>query len=662
MTPEMREKLNNLILEKRKRRGIFRKKQKSLMSILFPRVSPVEYDSNQPVTLWIDRVDSMRTLIPFEYYKLPMCPLITTAQNSGPFSSPFSKKNNFHHRKNLGERLQGHDRMMQAPIVPKVLHDERCTIICKKRLSRRDVAKLQRLVRQDYAVHMSLDGLPVYIQDEESGMASRGYPIGSKMTDDMYFLYNHLRFTIEVNNSDVDNQGSHRIVGFSVVPVSVDHKEFGTCEPDVDIDDDDTPIQNAVETLLKLDVKDDEDHLEVWFSYEIEWVFSETLWMDRWDVYLYGLSDDSVAHHMGVLNSFIVVVAVTIVFAVILVKALRKDLAVYNSIQSTFDDDGEDSSGWKLVHGDVFRPPSSNPMLLSTLVGTGAQIATSVTLTLLLLLFKILSPMRKGATLSSIMILYVCCGAVSGYVSARLYKFSGGKNWKLNTFYTATCFPGACMALFVILNILLSFYGAATSVSFWTLAMISLLWLCVAAPLVFLGSFFGYKRDVIDVPMRTNQIARVIPPQPLILRSVFTPVFVGALPFSSICLELYFILGAVWLHQVYYLMSYLFIAFVLVGVSCALLSTVMCYLRLTEQDHRWWWKAFAESASTGFWLFLYSIWYMLYVMNLSGFLTVMVYVTYMCIVSMAFALYCGAVGFLTTFYFTRKIYGAIKMD
>ena len=117
----------------------------------------------------------------------------------------------------MGERLQGHDRMMQAPIVPKVLHDERCTIICKKKLSRRDVAKLQRLVRQDYAVHMSLDGLPVYIQDEESGMASRGYPIGSKMTDDMYFLYNHLRFTIEVNNSDVDNQGSHRIVGFSVV-------------------------------------------------------------------------------------------------------------------------------------------------------------------------------------------------------------------------------------------------------------------------------------------------------------------------------------------------------------------------------------------------------------------------------------------------------------
>ena len=39
--------------------------------------------------------------------------------------------------------------------------------------------------------------------------------------------------------------------------------------------------------------------------------------------------------------------------------------------------------GWKLVHGDVFRPPR-NLALLSAVVGTGAQLALLVLLVILL--------------------------------------------------------------------------------------------------------------------------------------------------------------------------------------------------------------------------------------------------------------------------------------
>jgi hypothetical protein len=44
---------------------------------------------------------------------------------------------------------------------------------------------------------------------------------------------------------------------------------------------------------------------------------------------------------------------------VILVKALRKDLAI----------DDEEESGWKMINGDVFHPPSTSPMALSVLIG-----------------------------------------------------------------------------------------------------------------------------------------------------------------------------------------------------------------------------------------------------------------------------------------------------
>jgi hypothetical protein len=45
--------------------------------------------------------------------------------------------------------------------------------------------------------------------------------------------------------------------------------------------------------------------------------------------------------------------------------------------------DVREESGWKLVHGDVFRSPQ-NLVLLSALVGTGAQLAMLILLVILL--------------------------------------------------------------------------------------------------------------------------------------------------------------------------------------------------------------------------------------------------------------------------------------
>ena len=51
--------------------------------------------------------------------------------------------------------------------------------------------------------------------------------------------------------------------------------------------------------------------------------------------------------------------------------------------------DVSEESGWKLVHGDVFRPPP-NLVLLSAVVGTGAQLALLVLLVILLAIVAML--------------------------------------------------------------------------------------------------------------------------------------------------------------------------------------------------------------------------------------------------------------------------------
>lgn len=79
------------------------------------------------------------------------------------------------------------------------------------------------------------------------------------------------------------------------------------------------------------------------------------------------------------------VIFLTGLVAMILLRTLRNDYAKYtrddDDIESLEHDISEES-GWKLVHGDVFRPPR-NLALLAALLGTGVQLA-------LLVLFVIL--------------------------------------------------------------------------------------------------------------------------------------------------------------------------------------------------------------------------------------------------------------------------------
>ena len=79
------------------------------------------------------------------------------------------------------------------------------------------------------------------------------------------------------------------------------------------------------------------------------------------------------------------VIFLTGLVAMILLRTLRNDYTKYtrddDDIESLERDINEES-GWKLVHGDVFRPPP-NLALLAALLGTGVQLA-------LLVLFVIL--------------------------------------------------------------------------------------------------------------------------------------------------------------------------------------------------------------------------------------------------------------------------------
>lgn len=103
------------------------------------------------------------------------------------------------------------------------------------------------------------------------------------------------------------------------------------------------------------------------YTYDVKWERSELTWPHRWDVYLKGNPDDEI-HYFSIVNSLMIVLFLTGVVAMIMLRTLHKDISSYNEMQTL--EEAQEESGWKLVHGDVFRPPAFSPMLLSVLAGT----------------------------------------------------------------------------------------------------------------------------------------------------------------------------------------------------------------------------------------------------------------------------------------------------
>lgn len=73
-----------------------------------------------------------------------------------------------------------------------------------------------------------------------------------------------------------------------------------------------------------------------------------------------------------------------------------------------------EESGWKLVHADVFRPPTDRPMLLCVFVGTGTQLVCMAMVTVLFAAIGFLSPANRGSLMIAVLLTYVLMGATAG--------------------------------------------------------------------------------------------------------------------------------------------------------------------------------------------------------------------------------------------------------
>ena len=420
-----------------------------------------------------------------------------------------------------------------------MLETKYCSVLCQNNMMSHDVSKMSDSVKENYHHNWIMDNLPAATVLEDDRFVTTeytGFPVGFQEGSSS-FVYNHVNIIIDYHTVGADE---YRIVGFKVEPISVKHAFFGgiwngegsapplaTCS---------STAKMQFEDIKKADRQGVKEGPIV-YTYGVEWQPSEVNWASRWDVYL--TMNDAVpneVHWFSIINSTIIVLVLSFMLVMIIVRAIRHDINRYNAVPTDEEKAGNmEDTGWKLIHGDVFRPPAQHTMLFCVLMGTGCQLSVALFMIVIFCAIGFISPASRGSLMMGLMLLFIGTAIIAGFMSAKYYKSFKGKQWQRCTLVTAFFFPTFCFVILAILNIVVTFNGSTGAIPFYYFIPIMMGWYLISVPMVFMGAYLGYKSEAMQFPVEVSNIPREIPTQPYFLNPVLLTVLAGLLPFRLVC-------------------------------------------------------------------------------------------------------------------------------
>ncbi|KAF7510143.1 hypothetical protein GJ744_007042 [Endocarpon pusillum] len=621
-----------------------------------PGVAPSSYTVDQIVPLHVNaltpaiaqRDDQLHGIVSFDYY-----------HHAFRFCRPEAGPEWV--RESLGSIIFG-DRIRTSPFELHMARNETCKALCDtQKFDARSAKFVNRKIWQGYNINWLVDGLPAaqLLQDPLTQELFRipGFPLGQFDKNGQTILNNHWEILIDIHKAGITGK-QYRVVGILVQPESYrDSKVLG--DGKAQCGDSSQPL-----------ILNEDGETPVTWTYSVYWRLSDTAWATRWDEYLH--VHDPKIHWFSLINSSIFVVLLVGMVSMVLLRALRKDIERYNRLDSynlddltgtsaVVEDGVQEDSGWKLVHGDVFRS-ARYPLLLSVLLGNGAQLFIMTGLTLVFALLGFLSPSNRGFLATVILLLYTIFGFVGGYVSSRAYKTFGGERWKLNIILTPVLVPVIVFTIFFFLNLWVWGKGSSGAVPLTTMIAIVAIWFIISVPLSAGGSWLAFKQPAFSTPTKVNQIPRQIPPCARSLRLLPSLLMTGVLPFGAIFVELYFIMSSLWTGKIYYMFGFLFICYALMIITTACTTVLLVYFLLCAEDYRWHWRAFLGAGMTGVYVFIMALGFWMMRVSFGGLTGAVLYVGYSALIGFLIFVLTGSIGYLASYAFVQRIYGSIKVD
>ncbi|KAH8514704.1 hypothetical protein Peur_058301 [Populus x canadensis] len=561
------------------------------------------YGQEEPVKLWVNKVGPYNNpQETYNYYSLPFChPSVDVAT---------------HKWGGLGEVLGGNE-LIDSQIGIKFGKNVDKGVICQLELDEAKVKQFKDAIENNYWLEFFVDDLPLWgfvgeLRPDKNGENGK------------HFLFTHKSITIQYNKDQI-------------IHVNLTQENA-------------KPLESG--RILDL-------------TYSVKWSLTNVSFARRFDVYLDYPFFEHQIHWFSIFNSFMMVIFLTGLVSMILMRTLRNDYAKYaredDDLVESLERDVSEETGWKLVHGDVFRPPRSM-VLLSAVVGTGAQLALLVLLVILMAIVGTLY-VGRGAIVTTFITCYALTSFIAGYVSGGMYSRHGGKNWIKSMILTACLFPFMCFGIGFILNTIAIFYGSLAAIPFGTIVVVFVIWAFISFPLALLGTVVGRNwSGAPNNPCRVKTIPRPIPEKKWYLTPSVVSMMGGLLPFGSIFIEMYFVFTSFWNYKVYYVYGFMLLVFLILIIVTVCVTIVGTYFLLNAENYHWQWTSFFSAASTAVYVYLYSIYYFYMKTKMSGFFQTSFYFGYTLMFCLGLGILCGAVGYLGSNLFVRRIYKNIKCD
>ena len=595
------------------------------------------------INIQVGKLSSNNYIIPYSYNRLKICNLkrIKRAED------------------NLGEILTGED-LYISEYTANINENKFCEILCNNHFRKNTIRKIKRLIDRNYYSNWYVDKLPAgliyYNYDTKKTDINYfyGIPLGKKEKD-KYIIYNHLHFKILINKI---SEKRYNVVGLGILPMSMKHNGTNAiCEKRYDED------FNFKSIVKEHEVLNNDDNQTILYTYDIVFEYSNITLASRWDHYK---SSDTKIHWTGIIISTLILIILTIIIAFLLTKIIKKDIDNYNyqvvQIEDIDNIKSINENNWKQVSGDVFRPPRVNKMLLSSIIGTGCQLYLMLTIVFFLGVIGFANPEKRSNILSLIILCYILMGLAGGYISAVFYKIMNGTNWLKMGLLTSFLFPGTLFLGYIFINIILSLENSTAAVNIYDLSSLFFLWIFCTLPLILIGTFLGIKSKKQKMPCKVNTVPRKIYEKPWYLHYRYLSCITGLICFTTILFELNYIMSALWRHELYFIVSFLWISYFLFIMVSGEVSIIVVFWNLCYGDYNWWWKSFLVGSSPVIYFIIYSIYFFIFKMNVTRLSAIVVYFGIMALISAMALFICGSISVIICFGFIFKIYSKIKID
>ena len=589
------------------------------------------HDQGEPLSIQAGALSSRRGIIPYGYTRLKICDSqkVIKAEDT------------------LGEILTG-EVLYTTDYIANTNEDEYCQTLCYNQFGEKTVNLIKKLIKRRYFTNWIVDKLPagLIIYNKETKQTSlkyfNGIPLGY-IENGVTYIYNHYQFHILLNKVDDE---SFNVVGFHILPISIKHNnDEAVCAKD----------EKDVLSNLEHDPQPLEEG-KILFTYDVIYEYSDITLASRWDHYK---TTRAGVHWAGVIISEVIIVAVSVIIIVILCRNLKRDITNYNDRVSNMEEFEE--YDWTQISGDVFRPPGVNVLLLCSIIGTGVQLFLMIVATLFFGLFGFMNPEQRSNILNIGILFYCFMGLPGGYVAALFYRFWGGVNWFRVSCLASFLFPGTLIFGYIIVNIILTIEKSNAAVSFYDILSLFVLWIFCTAPLILIGSFFGFKSRRMNVPTDINRIPSAIPEKPCYLHYKYITFLTGFIGFATIFIEFNYVMSALWTHKIYFMATFIWVSFLLFVIVVGEISILFVFLNLGRGDYNWAWKSFIMGSSPVIYIVIYSILYFFY-LRVSHLSAMVVYFGMMALISAIITFVCGGLSVIFNFVFLKIIYSKIRKD